>query len=87
MLHCGDEVKLARTMMRLPENNKWDKEALSNVHATPWDLLKLRDPEIVFREKTGVEQNDFENKVSLVRQPYIKSSDMEEHAMTRGCPK
>ena len=73
MLHCGNEVKLARTVIRLPESNKWDKEA-------------PRDPEIVFKEKADIEQNDFENQVSLARQRYINSSDLEEHGMTRGCP-
>ena len=30
---------------------------------------------------------NFEEKVILARQPYIRASDLEEHGMTRGCPK
>ena len=38
IIHDGAEVKMARTIFRLPEADKWSKEALSKVASTPFDL-------------------------------------------------
>ena len=38
MLHDGTSVKLARTVMRVPTNEKWNKEMLVKVGCTPYDL-------------------------------------------------
>ena len=43
ILYDGESIKLARTFMQVPEANKWDKDALSKVHVTPWDLHRPRD--------------------------------------------
>ena len=46
-----------------------------------------RETEIIFKENTDKGHWNFEEKVILARQPYICASDLEEHGMTRGCPK
>ena len=61
MLHDGDTVRLARTITRVPEANKWDKEALSKVNSTPWNLHQPRKPEVVFCEKADVEKMTLED--------------------------
>ena len=35
MIHRGDGIEYARTALRLPESNKWDKDELAKVRATP----------------------------------------------------
>ena len=45
------------------------------------------ETEIIFKEKVDNGHGDFKEKVILARQPYIRASDLEEHGMTRGCPK
>ena len=55
MIFSDGEVRLARTVVRVPEVEKFDKEALTNVQATPWDLHQPREAEIIFKEKADVE--------------------------------
>ena len=65
MVHSGDGVKLSRTVVRVPEANKWDKELLSGVRATPWDLHRPRDPEVVLKDKADAVTESFEHKVAM----------------------
>ena len=53
MFHDGTDVKLARTSLRMPGAEKWDREAMVKVGCTPYDLHQPKEPEVVFREKTG----------------------------------
>ena len=48
MLHNGIDVKLARTILRMPGAEKWDREPLVKVGCTPYDLHQPREPEVVF---------------------------------------
>ena len=86
MLHDGEYIKLARTVLTVPDGSGWDKEALTRVGPTPYDLHKPREPEVVFREQADEEKVDFKDKVSMARQVDIKPSDTELVGMTRGCP-
>ena len=87
MLYSDEGVKLARTVMRFPDANKLDKDVLSGVRASPWDLHQAKESEVVFKPKEAQAEQDFQTKVSLSRQVYLRASDFEEHGMTRGCPK
>ena len=51
MVISGDEIKLARTVVGLPEVDKCDKQSLTSVRATPWDAHRPREPEIVLRTR------------------------------------
>ena len=82
MLHDGESIKLARSVMRVPDANKWDKDALTRVGSTPYDLHKPRESEVVFREKTDEDTVDFKDKVSMARQVYIKPGDIEQFGMS-----
>ena len=55
--------------MRVPDANKWDKEALSKVNATPWEFHKPSDLGIVFKDKAE-KDIDYKDNVSLSRQVY-----------------
>ena len=87
MIYSDDQVRLARTVVRVPEADKWCKESLVGVRCTPWDLHVPRETEIIFKEKIDKGHGDFEEEVIISRQPYIRASDLEEHGMIRGCPK
>ena len=65
ILYDGESVKFARTVMRVPDANTRDKDALSKVNATPWDFHKPRDVEIVFNDTAEKVDADFEDKVAL----------------------
>ena len=47
VLYDGEPVNLVRELLRRADANKWDKEALPRVTATPWSFHTPRDLEIV----------------------------------------
>ena len=87
MIHGGDEVKYARTVLRMPEANKFDKDELGKIASTPWDLHKPRDLEVVFKEKKEATGEVLQDKVAISRQVYIKPADLERFGLTKGCPR
>ena len=87
MLHKGRTIKLARTVLRMPGAEKWNKEATSKICCTPYDLHQPREPEVTFRERTEDVHEEPPRKVVMVRQVYIKPADIKKHGLTRGCKK
>ena len=85
MLHDGSEVKFARIILWMPGAEKWSKEALAKVGCTPYALHQPRETEIVFREETGEKVENLEQLISMARQVYIKSRDIQMYGLTRGC--
>ena len=55
MIHSDDSIKLARTVVRVPNVEKWDRDSLSAVKATPPSLHVPKGMEVVFREKVDIE--------------------------------
>ena len=87
MLFADDGIKLARTITRVPETEKFDREMLAGVSATLFDLHQPRKPEVVFRERVDVGKDDFADQVPISRQIYLRAEDFREHGLTRGCKK
>jgi hypothetical protein len=87
MIFSDNSVKLARTVIRVPEVEKSSKESLAEVKATPWDLHRPRQPEVVFKEKADGDHNEFAEKAHSARQVYLRADDFEQYGLTRGCPK
>jgi hypothetical protein len=87
MIHCGDGIVYARTILRLPDDNKWSKEELAKIKATPWSLHVPSDPEVVFKEKKEIRPEEMKDKVIVARQPYLKAADFARYGLTKGCPK
>ena len=87
MLHDGNSIKLARTVLRMPRAEKWNKEAMSKIGCTPYDLHQPREPEVTFREKKEEAHEEPMRKVVMARQVYIKPADIEKYGLTRGCKK
>ena len=63
MIHGGDGIVYARTILRLPEPNKWDKDELAKIKATPWSLHTPKDTEVVFKDKKEIDRVNAENKI------------------------
>ena len=87
MVYSDDEVRVARTVVRVAEADKWCKESLSAVRCTPWDIHVPREAGIIFKEKIDKGEGSFEEKIISARQPYIRASDLDQFGMTRGCTK
>ena len=88
MLHGDEGIKLARTVVRLPQANKFDRAELGKVASTPWGFHRPRDVEVNFKEKKEDEDNlTRDNKIALSRAVYVKPEDLTKFGLTTGCPK
>ena len=77
MLHDGSSIKLARTVLGMPGAEKWNKEAMSKIGCTRYDLHQPREPEVTFRERKEDVHEEPPRKVVMARQVYIKLADIE----------
>ena len=85
MVYSDDEVKLARTVVRVPESEKWNKDMLAAVKLTPLSLHLPREGEIVFKDKIDVERQEYVDQPQIARNVYLRPSDFEDFGFTRGC--
>ena len=70
--------------MRNPDVEQWNKDELSSVHATPWNMFAPKDPEVVFQPRAdGVPVDDFQQKPPIARRVYLYDADFEVHGYTR----
>ena len=69
MVYASDEVKLARTVVRVPEAEKWSKDLLAAVRLTPMSLHQPRAPEVGFKDKVDTESGVHETQ--RFRRPWI----------------
>ena len=89
MLYSDDSIKLARTVVRVPNVEKWNRESLSAVKATPLSLRVPKDMEVVFKDKVDIEVAP-EQAPSIARQIYLYPTDFigpNGFGLSRGCPK
>ena len=80
-----EEVVYARSVMRIPDCQKWNMESVSKVNVFPWDQHQKRQPEVIFTEKVEGEQLVGEPAARAVRKLYIKQADVIAFGHTRGC--
>ena len=85
MLHDGESIKLARTVVRMPDANKWDVAALGKVGSTTWDLHRPRETEVILKDAVEIDPA-LPGRPSVARQPYIINDDLSKFGYTRGCP-
>ena len=81
-----ETVAYARTVMRLPNVQKWNKDAMAAVRITPWNLHEAAKPDVIFREKVDARPEP-EGQVQLARRVYIKPADIAQYGYISGCPK
>ena len=51
MIYSDDSIKLARTVVRVPTLEKWNRASLAAVKATPHSLHVPKDMEVVFKDR------------------------------------
>ena len=68
---------MARAVMRMLDANKWNKEVLAAVRATPWDLHASKEPEVVFKPSGEDAEKPFEQQATLSRNRYLRADDFE----------
>ena len=52
MVHDSGNKRFARSIMRMPEPDKFNKEELAKIAVTPWDLHVPREPEGILKDKS-----------------------------------
>ena len=57
--------------MRMPEPDKLNKDELSIIAGTPWDMQVPHEMEVVFKDKSDGVQEVMKDKVTMSRQVYI----------------
>ena len=87
MIHDEGRVIYARTILRKPSPNKFNKDDLAKVAVTTWSLHVPKADEVIFRDPKVSEKDDIREKIAIAKQVYIKPSDIAEFGHTRGCPK
>ena len=54
------------------------------MRATPWDLHRPREPEVIFKDRPDEKkEHNYDGRVAVARQMYIKPKDLEEHGLTQ----
>ena len=85
---CKDEViRHARTVMHLPDAQKFDKEKLALIKLATWSDHKSSDPGVSFRERVQDDQQVAAGELAKIRQLYLRQSDFDSHGYTDGCKK
>ena len=83
----GENLAAARSVLRMPEVQKWNKDRVAAVAVRPWQMHVPKEPQVNFREPTDApEVKKGEVPVREVRRLYIKKADLEAYGYTQGCP-
>ena len=83
----GGAVAASRSVARLPDVQKWSKEAIATITMRPWQLHEAKEPKVVFQEQVEKQQQAAAEQPREARRLYIKRSDVEMYGYTQGCPK
>ena len=79
-------VRHARTILRLPEPQKWSIGDVQGIAVTPWSIHEPTGPEVTFPQKDTAPEN-LPAKQRMARRMYIRQEDLDKHGYTQGCPK
>ena len=88
-VYCAnDTIKYTRTLLRMPDAQKWSAENLATIRQTPFDIHATAEPEVIFRDREAEAEAAVrpEEPVSR-RRMYIKQSDIDAFGYTRGYPR
>ena len=79
-------IKMARSLLRMPEPLKWSLEAVRAVSATPWSVHEAQKPGVIQHDPTIEPALRSEEKITQVRRLYIRQADLMRHGYTKNCP-
>jgi hypothetical protein len=78
-------IRHARTLMRMPDVQKFDRDRVAAISSTPWSIHTAANPDGVFVEKAVNE--DTIADIAKVRKIYIRQADLDAFGYTPGCKK
>ena len=83
---ASGEVCKARTIMRLPDVQKWCRDSVAKISATPFSIHIDQGPDVVFQKKEGVAEPP-RQEATLSRRVYMSKKDFDDFGYTSGCPR
>ena len=88
-VYCGDgAIKFTRTLLRMPDAQKWSAENLAAIRQTPFDIHATAEPEVIFKERAADAEAAVRPEEPISRRRlYIKQSDIDAFGYTKGCPR
>ena len=73
--------------MILPNAQKWCRESVAKISATPFQLHVDQGPDVVFQDKKTVAENVRPQEPIVARRVYMSKKDFEMFGYTSGCPR
>ena len=80
-------VIAARSILRMPDVQKWNKDRVDAIAMRPYQLHKPVEPRVIFKEAADEIPQEAADTLRLIRRLYIKKSDIEAFGYTEGCVK
>ena len=82
-----DRIVTARSLSRLPMQNRWSADALAAIKATPWSERARHDPEVRFQDGNVPSETTAETAAPTpTRRFRINDADLRQYGFTDGCP-
>ena len=82
----GHEVAYSRTVVQVPDQQKWSMEKVSNVNVRPFQLHVPKEPRVIFKDPSKGDEIE-KGAIRVCRRLYIKKADVEAFGYTEGCVK
>ena len=80
-------IAYARTILRTPDELKWDAKILEGITTTPYIQHVPRAQEVTFQEHLGEQPTDDVKKIQIAKKLYVRPADLKAFGYTKGCPK
>ena len=75
----------SRSLMRRPMANRWSKQRIMAIQATPWSIRERQDPRVRFQEQPAPPEPTAAAAPPNPRRFRLNKKDLEEHGYTEGC--
>jgi hypothetical protein len=86
IISTDNGIRTARSIARRPILNRWSREKLMNITATPWSIRDKPETTVRMAEPRVNEQPKQNTPPPITREFRINKADLEEHGYTDGCP-
>lgn len=81
-------IRYARTLLPMPEPQRWLVEQLRLVAATPWSPHASDEPEVIHHQADaapGARGGETQDRLAQSRRLYIRQADLDQHGYTKNC--
>ena len=83
-------LRYARTIVSMPEPQRWSIDAVQNVNVSPWSTYVSEAPRVIHHQQDTPPEargGSPPDRLAQVRRLYIRQSDLDSHGYTQDCPR